>query len=276
MTLSDIQFIFNRALQMTFNARKLFFMFVVLALSGILVVFFRGLAVTSGLWVTLSLTFLPIFLLAGVLMSAGILLIRIYHDEMKKKPVSYREVLAKSWEIVIGASYFSVPIVLCYLLLWMLLGIFFLLRQIPGLGDIIGVILSFAPFLINLGTLVLCVLNIAVLFFVTPIVALKGLNRTTVTQTLAKRFKTDIFSNCLLGMIATFPLVVFVGLLVGAAILTGSICQTCDDPLHTVLQWFFIMIPFTAFLSPAVVFFFNFAAESHVLLNRLQRMGAPL
>jgi hypothetical protein len=251
-------------------------MFIVLALSGLLVVFFRGLAVTSGLWVTLSLTFLPIFLLAGVLMSAGILLIRVYHDEVKKRPVQYKSVLAKSWEIVIGASYFSIPIVLCYLLLWMLLGIFFLLRQIPGLGDTIGVILAFAPFLINLGTLLLCVMTIVVLFFITPIVALKGLNRITVTQTLTSRFKADVFSNCLLALIATLPLATVVGLLVGAAYLTGSICQTCDDTLHKVLEWFFIMIPFTALLAPAVIFFFNFAAESHVLLTRMQKTGSSI
>jgi hypothetical protein len=43
-----------------------------------------------------------------------------------------------------------------------------------------------------------------------------------------------------------------------------------DDSLHIVLQWFFIMLPFTALLSPAVVFFFNFATEAHVFLKRMQ------
>jgi hypothetical protein len=53
-----------------------------------------------------------------------------------------------------------------------------------------------------------------------------------------------------------------------AAVLTGSLCLDCQNSLQTVLKWFFIMLPFTAFLTPAVIFFFNFAAESHVLMQK--------
>ncbi len=269
MTYQDIQFIFNRALAYTFSKKKLLLAFSVLAMCGVLIVFFRGLAINAGQWVLMSLTFLPIFLCAGLLLSMGILLIRIYHDEIKKKPVHYSEMIAKSWELVVGASYFSIPIILSYLLLWMLLGVFVLLKAIPGgIGDFFAVILAFGPFLINLGTLVLCVLNLSMLFFVAPIVALRGLNRITVTQTLIGRFKRDIFSNLLLGMIAVLPLILIVGLLVLAAFLTEAVCFTCESPIHNVLQWFFISIPFMAAATPAVVFFFNFAAESHVLLMK--------
>lgn len=273
MNLSEIQFIFNRAASLTFTLKKLLLAFVVLALCGLLVVFFRGLAINAGQWILMSLTFMPFFLCAGVLLSTGIVLTRLYHDEIKRKPVKYREVLNNSWEMVIGASYFSIPIILSYLLLWMLLGIFVLLKQIPGLGEFFGVILVFAPFLLNLGTLILCVLNLAMLFFVTPVVALKGLNRIRVTQTIIKRLKSDPFSNIILSLIATFPLLVFLSLLVLAAFLTESVCYMCDNPLHNVLQWFFIMIPFTALLSPAVVFFFNFAAEAHVLTLKKQALA---
>lgn len=269
MNLSEVQFIFNRAASLTFSAKKLLLVFVVLALCGLMVVFFRGLAINAGQWIVMSLTFLPFFLCAGVLLSTGIVLTRIYHDEIKQKPVKYTDILSNSWEIIIGASYFSIPIILSYLLLWMMLGIFVLLKQIPGIGEFFAVILVFGPFLLNLFTLVLCVLNLAMLFFVTPVVALKGLNRIRVTQILAKRLKSDIFSNIFLALVATFPLLVFIGLLLLAAFLTGTVCYGCENPLHNVLQWFFIMIPFTAVLSPAVVFFFNFAAEAHVLTQKV-------
>jgi len=269
MTLNDIQFIFNRALSQSFSRKKLLLTFVILALCGVLIVFFRGLAVNANQWVLMSLTFLPIFLCAGVLLSTGIFLIRIYHDEIKKKTVSYRDVLAKSWEIIIGASYFSIPIILSYLLLWMLLGIFVLLKEIPGgIGEFFGVIFAFGPFLINLGSLVLCLLNLSMLFFISPVIALKGFNRITVSQTLVRRLKGDIFSNFFLGAIASLPLIFILALLTLSAFLTGAICYHCERPVHNVLQWFFIMIPFVAVLSPAVVFFFNFAAESHVLIMR--------
>lgn len=268
MNLSDIQFIFNRALSLTFERRKLLLVFVVLALCGLLVVFFRGLSINAGQWILMSLTFLPLFLCAGILLSTGIMLIRIYHDEIKGKDINYSEIISKSWEVVIGASYFSIPIILSYLLLWIFLGIFVMLKQIPAVGDIFAVILVFGPFLLNLGSLFLCLLNLGMLFFVAPIIALKGLNRIRVTQLLIKRLKSDVFSNVILAFFAILPLLAVTGLLVLAAFLTGTVCYNCENPLHNVLQWFFIMIPFTALLSPAVVFFFNFAAEAHVLMQR--------
>lgn len=271
MTLSDIQFIFNRALAHTFGKKKMLSVFLVLMLCGVLVVFFRGLAVNAGQWFVLSLTFLPIFLCAGFLLSTGAVLVRIYHDEIKKKAISYRGIISRSWDIVIGSAYLSIPIILSYLLLWMLLGLFFLLNEIPGVGMFVGVILAFAPFLINLVSLMLCVLSLSMLFFLTPIVALKGLNGIQVSQSLAKRFQHDTFLNFFLAMIAALPLLFILGLLIASAALTEAICYNCDHPVYITLQWFVMMIPFTALLTPAVIFFFNFAAEAHVFLHKKNR-----
>lgn len=268
MNLNDIQLAFNRAIALTFDRKKILASALVLGLCGLLTVFFRALSLYANQWLILSFSFLPIFLCAGVLLSAGIFLIRIYHDEIKHKDVAYLDLLSRSWEIMAGASYFSIPIILCYLLLWILLGIFLLLREIPGLGDYIGVLLSFAPFLINLVSLLLTVLNISMLFFVTPIVALNGINRLHLVQVLVKRLKGDLFSNILLSLIATFPLLFCLALLLLSTLITGSVCSVCSNPTHIVLQWFFIMIPFAAFLAPAVVFFFNFSAEAHVLIQK--------
>lgn len=242
--------------------------FSILVLSGLLVVFFRGLALNASHWVKLSLTFLPIFLCTGILLSMGIMLIRIYHDEIKHKEINYLEILSKSWEVIIGSSYFAVPIIICYLLLWILLGLFVLLSDIPTVGDFFSVILSFAPFLIHLLTLLLCLISIVILFIVAPIIALKGLNRGMVFQVAVKRLESNPFGNMLLGFIAILPLVLISALLTIAAILTGSECLECNTSLQTVLKWFFIMVPFTACLTPAIIFFFNFAAESHVLMQK--------
>lgn len=271
MNLSDVQFIFNRALSLTFDRKKNLLAFSVLALCGLLVIFCRALAIHAGKWVLMSLSFLPIFLCSGVLLSLGILLIRVYHDEIKNKAFRYRDIIANSWEIIIGASYFSIPIILCYLVLWMLLGFFVLMREIPGLGEFFAVILAFGPFLINLGSIVLGLLNISMLFFLTPVVALNGLNRIRVSQILVKRLKGDMFSNIFLGLLAILPFAVYFSLLMLAAVLTGAVCYACDDQLHAILQSFIIMIPFAALMAPAVVFFFNFAAEAHVLILKSLR-----
>lgn len=262
---------FNRAMKYTFSPSKMLLVFIFLALTGLLAVFFRGLASHANLWATLSLLFIPLFIGAGFLLSVGILLIRIYHDEVKGKPVQYKEVLLRSWELVIGASYFSLPVILAYLLLWMLLGVFMMLRAIPGLGEFFGAILSFAPFLINFLMLVLAAMNFALLFFVAPVLALNGMSRHLVTEVLMKRWNYDIFSNLFLALMALLPLTILLTLLILSAVLTSSMCVGCTNTYLTVMEWFFVMIPFTALLSPAVIFFFNFAAESHVLLMRKLR-----
>ncbi|SCA62888.1 Uncharacterized protein SCG7086_AF_00050 [Chlamydiales bacterium SCGC AG-110-P3] len=268
MTILDLQRMFNRALDHTFSRSKLLLTSAILAMCGLLTVFFRGLAFHASEWVVMSLTFLPIFLCAGVLLSLGIILTRTYHHEIKYKESSLKHIFERSWEIVIGASYFCVPIILCYLLMWVTFGVFLVLKEIPALGEPIGVVLSFGPFLLNLGSVLLCILNIAILFFVTPAVALKSFDPISVSQIIARRLGGDIFSNMLLVLVAALPLAFVFGILSLAAVLTGSTYIEADTSLHVAMHWFFIMIPYTALASPAVVFFFNFAAEGHVHMRR--------
>ncbi|MBA3602428.1 MAG: hypothetical protein H0W50_02020 [Parachlamydiaceae bacterium] len=270
MQLSDIQRIFNRALILTFSKKKLAMVSIILALCGLLIVFFRGLAIHAGNWIMLSLTFIPVFLCSGILLSAGIWLTRIYHDEVKNKAIKYRDVLLNSWEVIIGASYFAIPIILSYLLVWMTLGIFILLKEIPGVGKFFMAILAFAPFLLNLSSLLLCLFALLVLYFVTPLVALKGVNRIQSAQLLTLRLKGDVFCNIVLGLVAVLPLIFCAILLLTAAFITESMCEVCESPVYTIVHSFFIMIPFAVMLSPAVIFFFNFAAEAHVFMREKQ------
>ena len=263
MNLESLSAIFNRALFHTFGKKKLLLVFSILFFSGLLVVFFRGLALHAGNWVQLSLTFLPIFLCSGILLSASIFIIRAYYHELKHEDIGYQEILSRSWHTMIGASYFTIPVILSYLLLWVMLGIFVLLGEIPQAGGFFSVILSFAPFVINLATLLLCLISLGILFFVAPLIALKKAEGIAVIQSTIKRLEKDPFSNCLLLFIGLIPLIVVVSLLTLAATMTGTTCLDCQTPLQTTLKWFFIMIPFTAFLTPPVVFFFNFAAETH-------------
>lgn len=272
MTLTDIAFIFNRALSLTFSKKKCLLVFVLLALAGLFVVFFHGLAFHAGEWVRLSLTFLPIFLCGGILLGLGILLIRIYHHEIKKREFSYSQIAKQSLELILGATYFAIPIILCYLILWLLLGVFVLLGEIPGIGPFFNVILSFAPFLINLGTLVLCWGSLLLLFFIAPIIALRGMDQAVVLNLLLNRLKGDYFSNGLLLAIALVPMITILIFLFGAAWMTGHLYFVDKSSVQNILSWFFIMLPFTAVMTPAVIFFFNFAAEAHVLVQKSGRV----
>ncbi len=274
MRFTDLQLMFNRAFALSFSRTKMVLTFLVLASCGLLVVFCRGLGVAAGGWVLLSLSFLPVFLCAGLLIAMGIVLIRAYHHEVKKRPHSYRSIISKSMDLMFRTSYFAVPLILLYLLLWICLGLFFLLKEMPFIGDYIGAIFAFGPFLLILGSLILCVGTVVLLFFVTPAVALSGRSLPLISREIIYRLTSNVFLSMVFIAIGLIPLLIEVGLLSLAAVLVEVSYFDYADVLHKVLQWFFIMVPFTAILSPAVIFFFNFAAETHSFFKKRMKHEA--
>ncbi len=172
--LSDLQKAFNRAFTYSCNLEKCFFTFASLLLCGLFFVFFQGIALHAPEWVSQGLRFFSLFLSTGIMLAAGILLIRTYHNAIKNREVSYRELVLNSWELLIRATYLVIPLICSYLILWVSLGIYLLLSKAPALGPLFNVIFSFIPFLLNFGALSLLVLSFILLFFLTPIFALKG------------------------------------------------------------------------------------------------------
>lgn len=266
MTWNEVEYIFNRSLKFIFSKRKLLFTLPILILCGLIIVCFRALGAKSNDWMAVSMTFLPIFFSASLLLAFGILLTRIYHHEVKGLAVSYRETLITSKNLMVEVVYLAVPMILVYLLLWIVLGIFYLFKEIPIIGDALGVILSFGPFLLLLGSYILSVVNLAILFFVTPSVSFKSSAQLEILQGALKRLKFSPFSNLALMAIGLLPLVLITGLMSIAAIATGNSYVAAETPFAIGVEWFFIMLPFSALLTPAVIFFFNFSAESHVLM----------
>lgn len=269
MTFSDIQKIFNRAFLLSFSKKKLLFTFFVLVSCGLLAVFCRGLGVLSGnSWISLSLAFLPIFLSALILLFSSVLVIRIYHDEIKNRQSTFFSVFKKSFDVMLSAASIGLPLVLIYLLFWITLGVFFLLKEIPGLGEALSVIFAFAPFLLILGSLILTVVALFLLFFATPIMALKSGEKFETFSNITKRVKSNVLLSVIFFGLGILPLALVTALLVIAAYLTDVSYLPSGSVLNIVMQWFFIMVPFAFVLSPAVVFFFNFAAESFVFSKK--------
>lgn len=266
MTWNELEYIFNRSLKFTFSKRKLMFTVPILILCGLIIVCFRALGTKSNDWIAVSMTFLPIFFSSTLILAFGIFLTRIYHHEVKGLEVSYKETLATSKNLMVEIVYLVFPMILVYLLLWIVLGIFYLFKEIPVVGDALGVILSFGPFLLILGSYILSVINLAMLFFVTPSVSFKSSAQMEVFQGVLKRLRFSPFSNLALMAISLFPLILITGLMLIAAIATGNSYVSAENPFAIGVEWFFIMLPFSALLTPAVIFFFNFSAESHVLM----------
>ncbi len=269
MSWKELEFIFNRAFLFSYGRKKLLFVFPCVLLCGFLFLLCRALALGAGDWMTMSLTFLPVFFCSTLLLAMGIVLTRIYHNEVKGIAFGYRKTLRQSWDLMLGISALSLPLVLAYLLLWTLLGIFFLLKAIPVVGSVLALILSFGPFLLVLGSLLLSLLNLTVLFFVTPEVALKSLTiDLEIGEKIKARLQKNPFTNLVLFFVACLPFIVLGGILLLAALMTGANYITANETGPLLIQGFVILLPFSALLSPAVLFFFNFAAESYVLMRK--------
>ena len=266
MSWKELEFIFNRALQFTFSKKKLCFVAAVLVCCGNLIVLCRTLAAVSGSYLALSLTFVPIFFCTAGLLALGILLIRIYHHEVKGLPISYARTFVSSKDLLIEVAYLSVPLVVIYFALWALFGFFYLLKRIPLLGNALGVIFSFGPFLLLLSFFLVCCFSIFVLFFVTPSISLKSTTRKDLVESVWNRFKFNPFSNLSLLALAMVPLLFTTGLMVLSAVLTGKSYFEAQKTVEVGFQWFFIMLPFAILLAPSVIFFFNFSVECHALM----------
>jgi hypothetical protein len=104
------------------------------------------------------------------------------------------------------------------------------------------------------------------LFFVAPAAAMQPLRRTSLVKRVLLSFQGKMLSSIGLFLLALIPIGFIAALLSLSALLTGLQLGT-QQTLAVAMEWFFIMIPFCAILTPAVIFFFNFAAESYQLLQ---------
>ncbi len=268
LTWNDFEKAFSRAAVTSLTRRKLFLTFAALSLCGIFIVFCRALALETTPWISLSLLFLPILLSSALLLSLGVLLIRMYMHEMKGLTLSMGRLFTGSMDVMIGTSYLSMPPVLAYLVLWIVLGFFFLLREIPLIGPFMNVVLAFGPFLIIFCSILLCLLNLSLLFFIAPAAAHQSVKRLDLAKRVGLTIGANPLSATALFLVALIPSIIIGGLLSVSAMLTNVSFSIQGPTLAIALEWFFVMLPFCALLAPAVVFFFHFAAESYQLLQK--------
>lgn len=270
MTWDLLETMFNRAIHRSFSLKKWWIVFPVLLLCGLIVVIFRSISLAAGSWVQMSLAFLPLFLCFALFLALGLVLIPLYQAEGLGQVVSYRKTIQESIPRLLEIVYLVLPLVFVYLILWMILGVFYLLRIIPAVGHYIGSIVSFGPFLLVLGALVLGMFSLLILFLLPPVAMVnKELNFRSVQEVL-QLFRRSPFRIWISLLFALIPLIVVVGILSLAAVMTGMMYVASGTGLVVVFQWFFMMLPYAALLTPIVIFFFQFAWESHQVLWQKQ------
>lgn len=270
MQFKEVEIAYTRAWQKAFERKRVFVMFLILALCGLFMVAGHATVSISPIWLKGLFYFLPTFLIIGVLLAAGIFFARTYYYEVKEGKASYRGIFAKSLQLMVSLSQVSLPFILLYLVLWACMGLFFLIGEIPYLGPSMTLILSFIPFILALATLFLVFTAFFALFFVTPHIAFNKMPLESFFKQLLADVLSHLFSYGILFIVALLPLFLGGGLVF---ISFQMIALEVKSPLESTLQWFFLMIPISAVLSPIFLFFFNFSVESYNLVRKLDRQA---
>ncbi len=262
MSWFELEAAFQRAVSSSIDRRKFALAFVSLLACAAMALFCKALSHGASSWIRLNLAFLPILLSSGLLLGMGALLIRMHQRPLTE----FKPLVIHSFDVLVGTSYLTLPSLFLYLFLWLLMGVFLLLRQVPLLGPTFGVLLAFGPFLLLTTSLLLCLANMALLFFVTPITATDSRVRSALGEKLLGLFRGQMLQSLTLFCIGIVPSLFVGGLLFGAARLTQLHFVVAGEVLSATLGWMFVLIPFAALLTPTILFFFHFAAESHQIL----------
>ena len=273
MSWNDIDRMFHRALKFCFSKKKFLFTYPLVASCGVFITLFRALSEGAGDWVRLKFSFFPVFITASILLATGIVLIRAYHNEVKGLCFSFRELGKKSWDLIVSATYLTLPLSMAYLMLWSVIGFFYILKEIPVIGTIASILISFIPFLLVLSFIILAIVNMLVIFFLTPAVALRSQCSFEMVIQQWKTIQTRLLTHLTLLLFALLPVALVLGILYFAGYLTESAYLIGSSGLSYFGQQLVTSLAFSALTTPIAIFFFNFAAESYILLRKTERIS---
>ena len=255
----------------TFNKKKLLITFLALSFCGFLVSLIRSITVHVGTWGQITLSILPGILTFTTLFFLGIYLNLLKNFEKNDVEISYLNLFFKSSKVVGPVLSLALPLLVLFLAFSCILGMFFLLKHLPVIGQMLSAILTLGPFIMFFGSLCLAMLSIVMYFFLTPIIS-KENNITLNSLTQAyEQFKKSPALNLLLFFLASVPLT-FILVMLGCSLLFTQMAYGKEIATAFVgLKWFFLMLPFNAILSPFLIFFFNFSCESNRYMARLSK-----
>lgn len=264
MNLETLREMFNRAFKRCFDLRQFLFLFLVLLACGILFFFFQGIALYASGWLSYPLKCLPLFLAAALLLGGGVW---VCHQTLDQ-PEGEKKREMFPWGVMIRASYNALPLLMAFLLFWILLALFIGLKVLPIIGPFFGIFLAFAPFILSFGTLALFIVAFPLLFFAAPIFAFE---ERIERKKFKKQFKSEPFLHLLLLLVGFLPVGIMWYFLTYAFSLSLEIYSHTDGPVTQILQSFFMLLPYGALFTPVWLFFFHFASESYKYLNLSQK-----
>ncbi len=268
MNFETLEAMCSRAVAHTFNWTKFAVTTAALLVCSVILVFFKSLCLSASLWVTLCLSYLPFFISCGILMALGVIVIRAYHDEIKGRSYSYAALIASSWETLLTAAFSFFPVILVYIVLWLVLGIFLALREIPLIGDFFSTFFVIGPFFLLCASSLLVIGSFFFVFSAAPLLSLRSVSKEQFLPHVVRLFRECLFQRICFLILALLPCIA-IGLLVWFCIsLTTALYFVQESHMQLVLQWAFLMLPVAAFFAFPVIFFFHMSAEAHISIQK--------
>lgn len=245
---------------------RLFLSFAILFFCGLIHLFFNIISLEATGWMKLFLRIFPLFFSMIFLMGGGVVLIRLYHHEIKGIPIDIKRLLWESKERVALCSSYGIPLVLSYLVLSFALGGLLLFHYVPLLGPLLDPLITMGVFIVVFLFFMLSFVTLGLLFYFPPLFALRPLvNKRTLIQSFKEKFMDHPFHQLLMFGVGFLFLGVWLSILGGVFFITQGFIFEKDISFFNAFQTFFILLPFSGLLAPGLSLFFNVAAEAHVL-----------
>ncbi len=254
----ELEAVLEIAVRRSLTRRSLAITWIALLISGLIFVFCHAISLEIHPWARLGFTFLPYFLSSWVLLLLGALLIN-------RKSLSWKATALESLDPLLHTTLLALPSLLLYMISWIALGFFFLIQQIPLLGNILGTILSIGPYLLILALLGLLLIQSLLLFFAPPLIGTNALSPLQFLSQLRAYLTTKPLRHLLCFCIGWIPVLLWAGILFAALQLTETVYLSMQSSLSLGFNLFFLMIPITFFLTPTIAFLFYFSHESYKL-----------
>jgi hypothetical protein len=253
MTLDEMA---KRALEASLKKEKIFLAYPILLLTTLISVFVLAILDNAHDWVVFGAISVPVYLSIGLVGSLSVFIHRLYYHELKGETIDYKEIFKASMNRMWNGVFLALPLILTHVILWVFMGLFYLLQGVPFVGPIIAVLFSMLPFAFMMIMTILPLFAFFILFYGSTFFAfdlkvdLDNLKENPLT--IAKHFA-----------IGTVPLLlggVVLGVIYWA---TMDLFGVTNNIVALSLQRLFLLAPFSFYLTPFVLFFFHFGLESY-------------
>ena len=254
-----MKIVFLKAWRHCLEKQKLLFVFLALTVASLFFSFRNALILQSDIEISLATSSLPLFFSLGIILGIGVLVFQHYYRlNHGRSDQNFLTLLKESFPVFSSSIILSLPLVLIGLCLLFLESTIYFLFKMPIIGQITRTFLPFLPLLFTLGSILLTMLAVLLLFFAPPYILSKKLRKGGVVHMLKSGIKINALPYLL---IALLPSLFIISCFFIADIWVDKNVLYVEYFIQSVIQHFFLSLPYTIALTPCLIFFFHLSCE---------------